>query len=73
MSIMFFDDVIPMRLGDEGLRPLTESSGFVGDLHSNAIRSMGTAALPNYPTSWLPTERTARAWLAMATEKPFDP
>lgn len=74
MSIMFFDDVIPLRLGDEGLRPLAESSGFVGDLHANAIRSMsGAPSLPNYPTSWLPTERTARAWLAMATEKPFDP
>ena len=74
MSIMFFDDVIPLRLGEEGLRPLSERSGFVGDLHANTIRPMNAAAtLPNYPTSWLPTERTAKAWLAMAMEKPFDP
>src|SRR5690242_7921413 len=74
LSIMFFDDVIPLRLGDEGLRPLAEASGFIGDLHASAIRPMNAAAtLPNYPTSWLPTERTAKAWLAMATEKPFEP
>src|SRR5262252_2639658 len=55
MSIMFFDDVIPLRLGDEGLRPLAESSGYVGDLHASKVWSMNeTAALPNYPTSWLP-------------------
>jgi poly(3-hydroxybutyrate) depolymerase len=76
MSIMFFDDVLPLRLGggDEGLRPVAESSGYVGDLHANTVQPMSaTAKLPSYPTSWLPTERTARAWLAMATEKPFDP
>ena len=74
LSIMFFDDVIPLRLGEEGLRPVSEATGFVGDLHASSIRPMnGAATVPNYPTSWLPTERTARAWLAMATEKPFDP
>ena len=73
MSIMFFDDVIPLRLGEEGLRPLSEPSGFVGDLHANSVRPMSAGPLPSYPTSWLPTERTARAWLAMAAEKPFEP
>jgi len=73
MSIMFFDDVIPLRLGEEGLRTLTEPSGFVGDAHANSIRAFSAGALPNYPTSWLPTERTARAWLAMSTDKPFEP
>ena len=74
MSIIFFDDVLPLRLGDEGLKPLAETSGFVGDFHAKSIRSMGAAAsLPNYPTSWLPTERIAHAWQAMMTEKPFDP
>jgi len=74
MSITFFDDVIPLRLGEEGLRPLAESSGYISDPHANKISSMNAAAtLPNYPTSWLPTERTARAWLAMSTDKPFDP
>jgi pimeloyl-ACP methyl ester carboxylesterase len=73
MSIMFFDDVIPLRLGEEGLRTLAEPSGFVGDAHANSIRPFAAGALPNYPTSWLPTERTARAWLALSTDKPFEP
>ncbi len=73
MSILFFDDVIPLRLGEEGLRALTESSGFVGDAHANAVRAVSASPLPSYPTSWLPTERTAKAWLAMSTDKPFDP
>src|SRR4029079_2873721 len=66
MSIMFFDDVIPLRLAANGLRPLAESSGYVGDLHANTIQAIvATPKLPAYPTSWLPTERTARAWLPM--------
>jgi poly(3-hydroxybutyrate) depolymerase len=73
MSIIFFDDVIPLRLGEEGLRTLTEPSGFVGDAHANSIRPFAAGALPNYSTSWLPTERTARAWLALSTDKPFEP
>ncbi len=73
MSIMFFDDVISLRLGEEGLRTLTESSGFIGDAHTNAVRAVSVGPLPSYPTSWLPTDRTARAWLAMATDKPFEP
>lgn len=75
MSIMFFEDVIPLRLTDEGsLRPLGESSGFIGDSHSSSIRpASAEPSTPSYPTSWLPTQRTARAWLAMSTEKPFDP
>jgi poly(3-hydroxybutyrate) depolymerase len=73
LSIMFFDDVIPLRLGEDGLRPLAEQSGFVGDPHTNAVRPVSAGALPAYPTSWLPTERMAKAWLALSTDKPFDP
>jgi poly(3-hydroxybutyrate) depolymerase len=73
LSIMFFDDVIPLRMGEEGLRPLAEASGFVGDAHTNSVRAANAGALPAYPTSWLPTERTARAWLAMSTDKAFEP
>jgi len=72
MSIMFFDDVIPLRLGEEGLRSLAETSGYVGDAHASSIRPFSAGALPSYPTSWLPTERIAKAWLAMSTERPFD-
>ena len=75
MSIMFFDDVIALRLGggEEELRALDEASGYVGDVHTSSIRPANAGALPTYPTSWLPTERIARAWLAISTDKPFDP
>ena len=75
MSIMFFDDAIALRLGggEEGLRALDEASGYVGDAHTSSIRPANAGALPTYPTSWLPTERIARTWLAISTDKPFDP
>lgn len=73
MSILFFDDVIPLRLGEGGLRALSERGGFLGDAHLDSVRPAASGPAPNYPTSWLPTERVARAWLAMSTDKPFDP
>ena len=73
LAIMFFDDVLPLRLDAESdaLKPLDEKSGFVGDYHTKTIAPMGQGPLPSYPTSWLPTERVARAWQAVITERPF--
>jgi poly(3-hydroxybutyrate) depolymerase len=74
LSIVFFEDVLPMRLADSGiLTPLAESAGFAGDPHTKAIREMGAGQQPNYPTAWLPTKRAALAWQAVETEKPFEP
>jgi len=74
MSIIFFDDVLPLRLSDSAgaLKPLAESAGFVGDFKSKSTRAVADSATPNYPTAWLPTARVARAWQAMLTEKPFE-
>jgi len=74
MSIIFFDDVLPLRLSDSAgaLKPLAESTGFIGDLKSKSTRAVADSATPNYPTAWLPTPRVARAWQAMLTEKPFE-
>jgi poly(3-hydroxybutyrate) depolymerase len=73
MSIIFFDDVLPMRLGDAGapLKPLVEKSGFIGEIKAKTYLPMGETPVPNYPTAWLPTDRVARAWKAMVTETPF--
>jgi poly(3-hydroxybutyrate) depolymerase len=73
LSIIFFDDVLPLRLGESStaLKPLVESTGFLGDFKSKATRSVADSAAPSYPTAWLPTARVARAWQAMLTEKPF--
>jgi len=73
LSIIFFDDVLPRRLGESStaLKPLVESTGFLGDFKSKATRAVADSAAPSYPTAWLPTARVARAWQAMLTEKPF--
>jgi poly(3-hydroxybutyrate) depolymerase len=73
MSIIFFDDVLPLRLGEAAsLKPLAESAGFLGDFKSKMTRAVADSATPNYPTAWLPTARVARAWQAMVTERPFE-
>jgi len=74
MSIIFFDDVLPLRLGESSaaLKPLAEAAGFLGDFKSKLTRAGADSATPNYPTAWLPTARVAKAWQAMVTEKPFE-
>ena len=74
MALIFFEDVLPLRLNGSGpLKPLTESTGFVGDPHAKTVRALAGAAAPPTPVSWLPTERTAHAWEALVNEKPFEP
>jgi len=61
-----------MRLGDGAtLKPLTEKSGFLGDLKAKTFQPIGEQPAPNYPTAWLPSERVAKAWQAMISERPF--
>jgi poly(3-hydroxybutyrate) depolymerase len=72
MTIIFFEDVLPMRLGDgSSLKPLAEKSGFIGDYKAKTFEPIGEKPAPNYPTAWLPSERVAKAWQAMITERPF--
>ncbi len=68
-SLVFFEDVIRLRLGDSaaGLTRLDEKSGYLGDLTSRTFTQLGDARVPNYPTAWLPTERVAREWQALVT------
>ena len=79
MAIIFFEDILPLRLGvssintNTPLQPISERSGFIGDLKARTFRAIGSGDIPNYPTAWLPTLRVARAWEALVTEKPFDP
>jgi hypothetical protein len=72
--MVFFEDVLPMRLSASGvLASLAESAGFTGDPHTKEIRGMGDGEQAKYPTAWLPTRRTALAWQAVETDKPFEP
>jgi poly(3-hydroxybutyrate) depolymerase len=76
LSIMFFDDVLPLRLGTGGateLKALSEQSGYLGDFTSKSIHAVSEGgAPPNHLTAWLPTMRIARAWQAVVTETPFE-
>jgi len=73
MAIIFFDDVLPLRLGRSGaLNALDEKTGFFGDFKSRNFAAVGDTPAPNVPTAWLPTARVARAWQAMVTEQPFE-
>src|SRR5262249_40852934 len=73
LALMFYEDVLSLRLTETGeLKPLTEKTGFMGDPKTKSFRPMSGAPVPNYPTSWLPTGRVARAWVAMLTEQPFE-
>jgi hypothetical protein len=72
VGIIFFEDVMTLRLGKNGLQALDESAGFLADPKLKSFRAVTEGKAPPYPVGWLPTERVARAWLAMETEKPFD-
>jgi poly(3-hydroxybutyrate) depolymerase len=71
LSIVFFDDVLPMRMGNGGtLRALDEKSGFIGDLKAKVFQPAASGPAPTLPTAWLPTARVARAWQAMLMGTP---
>jgi dienelactone hydrolase len=73
LSLIFFEDVLSLRLGENGaLKTFTEKGGFLGDRKTKSYHAMSEGNAPNYPASWMPTERVARAWAAMLTEQPFD-
>ena len=76
LSIQFFDDVLPMRLGESSgapLRALDERSGFLGDVKTKDIRAESANPAGATAAAWLPTERVARAWRAMETGTPITP
>jgi hypothetical protein len=72
VSIFFFEDVMSLRLGKNGLQALNEATGFLADPKLKTFRAVTEGKAPPYPVGWLPTERVARAWLAVETERPFE-
>ena len=73
MSIIFFEDVLALRLANGGtaLKSISEKSGFIGDFKAKTFQPVGEQPAPNVPTAWLPSERVAKAWQAMISERPF--
>jgi poly(3-hydroxybutyrate) depolymerase len=71
VALALFEDALALRVGDgPGLKPLTEKSGFLGDIKAKTFRALGDDKVPNYPTAWLPTARVAERWQWLVTEKP---
>jgi poly(3-hydroxybutyrate) depolymerase len=70
LSIIFFDDVLPLRLGAAGepLKAIVEGDGFLGDLRTHSIARIEDGRIPTYPTAWLPTARVAEAWRAVVAD-----
>jgi poly(3-hydroxybutyrate) depolymerase len=79
LAIVFFDEVLPLRLGAPDsrgvatLKPVDPKSGFIGDLKAKTFQAAADVPAPTGPTAWLPTARVARAWQGMMTERPFEP
>lgn len=76
MSRMFFDDVLPTRLhlmSDGKMGALDSAKGWQGDMANHAIAPVVAGArMPEQPTVWLPSERMAKAWVAVETGAPFE-
>ena len=73
---MFFDDVLPMRIGARSGKTLgrwirTRAGRAISpSTPSRAV--VAGAKMPDEPTVWLPTERMAKAWVAVENGTPFE-
>jgi len=72
MGALFFEELLPLRIGPSALKPLDEKSGFIGDPKARTFQPASAPNPPAYPTAWLPTERVARAWQAVVTGQPLE-
>jgi poly(3-hydroxybutyrate) depolymerase len=71
VAMVLFEDALALRVNDGApLKPLTEKSGFLGDIKTKTFQPLGEDRVPNYPTAWLPTARVAERWQWLVTEKP---
>jgi dienelactone hydrolase len=75
MSRMFFDDVLPTRLGKMSggkMGEMDPAAGWQGDLAKHTVAAIAPGAkAAAEPTVWLPTERMAKAWVAVQTGAQF--
>jgi hypothetical protein len=81
MALIFYEEMLAARLdgatvdaqGAPVLNPLTESSGLIGNITDFTYGPAGERANTSVSTAWLPNERIARAWQAIATGHPVTP
>jgi poly(3-hydroxybutyrate) depolymerase len=71
VALVLFEDALALRVGaGSTLKPVSEKSGFLGDIKARSYEPVGEAPVRNYPTAWLPTARVAERWQWLVTEKP---
>jgi poly(3-hydroxybutyrate) depolymerase len=71
VALVLFEEALALRLGEgSALKPLSEKSGFLGDIKAKTFQPIGEPPVPSYPTAWLPTARVAERWQWLVTEKP---
>ena len=66
-AAVLFDEMLSARVSDNGeLRAVDEMTGLYGDAKTHSVQPASESKPPaQYPVSWLPTARTARAWEAV--------
>ena len=69
MAAMFYEELL--RLTDAGAHKLRHDDGVLCDAKTNACGPAAGAEAKRYPTSWLPSQKLADAWLAVTTGEPF--
>ena len=65
LSRLFFEDVLALRLVGAELRGVPREAGFHGDLESLQTQPQPSAGADDTGV-WLPSERVARAWVAVS-------
>jgi poly(3-hydroxybutyrate) depolymerase len=75
VALAFYEEILPLRLGAPGggLQTLEAKTGFLGELKAKTFSPQGDMPTPTVPTAWLPTERVARAWEWIVTERAGPP
>jgi hypothetical protein len=73
--LVFYEEMLNARLGDTGsLKPLDEKAGLFGDAKSQSVQAVADTKPPSqYPVSWLPNQRVARAWQAVLAGRAVEP
>ncbi len=75
VALLLYEDALSTRvdpLHPTELKPVAERSGFLGDLKTRTYKAVPEGRIPTESTGWLLSERIAKAWQAMMTDRPFD-
>lgn len=71
LALMFYEDVMAARMPEKAgpLKPMPAKPSLLGDFKNKTYAPIGDGNAPGFPTAWLPTERVAKMWQSILTEK----